>query len=482
MAVKLYKSGAIIKVEESGKDDQMFNTATAKYRRINARFILKDEIYPVERDLGLYTNIIDENDTPYVSEQAVEDFLDSAFSSSFVLSANGSDVSDQNPLPISDNNELSEADIDWDASDFTGWTGEPRELFRNVNDGLGIYNDSIDNPKSFTLRLKRTKKMRDFGIGTDLNTFSNLKATLLGSGDSERGVLDLSPDPADEKSFAYSQEEFIFNGVKVEFFTADRIDVTNLFFKYTQSNRKQDFVHKFGFNSDVDSGNIDTVWSLGGEYIFTTTAQAYYISSSDAADTQEIEGELILINAEGRYQRYIYTINLQGQTKVQITTPNNWDVIASNRAYNNNANALAGTVYVYEDSALTGGVPDDLSKVRSVIEQSRGQTEQAVYTVPEYLEDGRKVAFAEVYNWQASAIRNNNVTVGAFDLKVAEKNKVPLVKSSKGLSNRYVSGQDFGENTPLVVEPGSDIFVNASDLDANNVEVQANFTVKLVIL
>ena len=137
-------------------------------------------------------------------------------------------------------------------------------------------------------------------------------------------------------------------------------------------------------------------------------------------------------------------------------------------------------MYVYEDGTVTGGVPNDLGLVRSVIAQGREQTEQAVFTVPEYLEDGRKVIFGELYKWDGSAIRGRD-TIGIFDLKVAERNKVAKVKSTRGLSTSYVSGQDFGENTPLSIAPGSDIFIQASEIDVNNTTVEADFLIKLVI-
>lgn len=478
MAFRIYLDQTIIRiVDEDGNNAPIYYPAgQTKYYVDKGKFYFFDGVGGQNFNNHAFEDFRDQNGSPFASE---DEFI--AYLNGFInITVTGGFVNNPiSPLMVTQD-EITVDDIDWEASDFTGWSGVPEDLFGNVNNG-GIYNDSADNPKTFTLRLKRTKKMRDFGVGASTGNFSNIKATILGSGDQERGFLDASQDPSKETSFVYSEEEFVFNAIKVEFFTADRVDVTNIFLKYTSSDRKQQYVHKFGLNPDIDSGGNETIWTLGDTYIFTTTPTDYYISSSSASDTLEIKGELIVVNTEGRYARHIYEIILQGQTPVKIPTPNDWLVVASNRAFNNNGVPLTGTVYIYEDTTVTEGVPNDLSTVRSVVSQGVEQTEQAVYTVPEFLEDGRKVIFAELYRWEGSAIRGRD-TVGIFDLFVAERGKVPKVKGTRGLSTYYVSGQDFGENTPLIIEPGSDIYIQASEIDVNNTTVEANFTLKLVIL
>lgn len=410
---------------------------------------------------------------------ATQEFFGGSSATTTIVNGEGEAFDAYNPFQVR-HDTIYMNDVDWENSDFTGWIGNPMDIFGNVNNG-GIHNISTDNPKVFILRFKRTHKMRDFGVGASTGSFSNIKVTILGSSDAERGVLDASEDPGNMTSLVYSEEEFVFNALRVEFFTEDRIDVTNIFLNYSHSTRKQDYIHKFGINPEIDIGGSESIWSLGDQYIFTTTPQPYYISSSNAGDGLEIEGELILINDEGRYERFIYNITLQGQTKLLIPTPNGWNVVASNRAFNNSVIPLSGDVYVYEDTTLTGGVPDNLSNVRSIITQGREQTEQAVYTVPEYLEDGRKVIFAEFYRWYASAIRNRTTT-GIIDLRIAPKSKVARVQGTRGLSNQYISGQNFGENTPLIVQPASDIYLQASEISVNNVSVEGDFVIKLVVL
>ncbi len=376
--------------------------------------------------------------------------------------------------------EIYEADIDWANSDFTGWTGNPKNVFGNVNDEKGIYNDSLDPEKCFVLRLVRSRRGRTFGIGSNIGTFSNLEVTFLGSGGAERGFLQMKDDDHKKTSLIYGLEQFTFNAIRVCFHTVDRVGVSNIFIENTYSERKQDYVLKFGLNPDIDSGDAETIWSLGGQYVFTTSdTENYYISSDDAGDNQNIKGELIVLNDIGKYERYQYDVQLNGTTPVLIPTPNNWPCVASNRAFNDSQTPLNGDVYIYEDTLTAGGVPSDITKVKSHIVNGSEQTEQAIYTVPELLEDGRQVLIAELYSWSGEAIRNRS-TAGLLTLKVFEKGKVGRVRGNIGLSESRLSSQVFGENTPLEIKAGADIIINASELSTNNVAIQANFIINLI--
>lgn len=386
-------------------------------------------------------------------------------------------LSIENPLPVSID-EVTIGDVDWDNSDFTGWVGDPQSILGNVNNG-GIYNDSTDNPKAFTLRLKRTRQSRVFGLGSNEGFHSNFKATILGSGDVERGVLDRSPDPTQRKSTTYKEEQFEFNAIMVEFFTADRIDISNLFLKNEQSDKKQNVVHKWGANPDVDAGQSEFIWPLGDEYIFTTTPQKYFISSDNAGDGIDIDVETVGINAQGRYQREKTTITLQGNTKVEI--PTLFNCIACNRAFVGGDIPASGNVYIYEDGGVTGGVPDDLSLVKAIISLGRNQTRQAIYTVPEFLESGQQVQQFDFYNYSIDLSRQQSAA-GEGVLVVKEIGGVERERHSLALSDSAISRKVFGENTPLIISPGSDIYLIVGDITANNTSVFGEFTGSLILL
>lgn len=374
-----------------------------------------------------------------------------------------------------------ENDIDWDNSDFTGWTGDPRDLFGNVSNG-GIYNESSDNPKSFILTLVRTRQATTFAIGTNVGNFSNLKATLLGSGSAERGILDLSDDDIKQTSQAYPEEELLFNAIKIEFHTSDRVDLTNIFFEHTQSSIDSYYNHKWGNNPDIDTGNKETIWDGQDEYIFTTTPQDYYLSSSSASDVgNKIVGELRGVRTDGSTIRQPYEVLTNGQNKVLI--PIDFVADASNRARNKTepAKPLLGNLYVYEDTAIVGGVPVDLSKVRSIIPIGVESTRQAVESFPEYIETGQRVAYVKLYKWSATAIRNRS-TSGLAELVVAEKGQTPIVIDNDGFSEDTKAGRSYGDRTPLIIQAGSDVYINISELSVNSVSMIGGFTTKLVVL
>lgn len=241
---------------------------------------------------------------------------------------------------------------------------------------------------------------------------------------------------------------------------------------------------KWGVVPSVNTGEVSAVHDLGDVYIFTTTPQPYYISSSSVNDSVSVEVELIILDGI-YYRRDIQTVILDGQNPVKIPTYNNLNVVAINRAFNSNSVDLQGVVYIYEEAAIadgiTGGVPDDLSFARAAILVGKNQTQQAVYTVPELTELGQRVIRANIFNWNAIAIRNRTVS-GIVELKVAKKGKISRVQATDGLSEGLKSGDNFGENTPLEVDAGSDVYVEVSELTTNDIAVKAGFTVELVVL
>lgn len=117
---------------------------------------------------------------------------------------------------------------------------------------------------------------------------------------------------------------------------------------------------KFGENDDVDTA-WETVWELGGDEVYPTTNSINTISSSAAGDTQVITLEGHTVTGTGSDQQFtfvIQTVTLNGQNKVTLGTP----LARVSRAANSNGVALAGDVYVYEDTAIVAGVPSDLTK------------------------------------------------------------------------------------------------------------------------
>ena len=371
--------------------------------------------------LGDYTEITDENDGTFASDAAVELYLTGLFVSTSAFEVSGGVVETNNPLPISEGSVF-ESDIDFDNSDFTGWTGTPENLFKSPFSG-SITNATANNPKQIILAFKRTVKALQIGLGENNGgNFSNVKISLLGSGGTERSIFDQSTDNTDKTSLNAEFENEVFNSIKIEFFTADTVSLSNIIifkgsydtvqiqgqkpngdFSATQLTKSGNlkttdaenglaiamgsvsgttFVHKFGKAPDFDiADGFVTVWDGADDgdisqmdYVYSTSAIIDSLSSSSASDTQDIEVQ----GLDSDYNLVVQTVTLNGQTRVPLTT----NLIRVFRLVNQNGTDIVGSVYCYENTPLTGGVPNDSTKVRAVIEDGNNQTLMAVYTIP----------------------------------------------------------------------------------------------------
>lgn len=144
------------------------------------------------------------------------------------------------------------------------------------------------------------------------------------------------------------------------------------------------WINKFGYNPDIDTNTTpEDVWSGGGVYTFTADGGAdYYISSSNAGDTQTVSIRILSEDANGDWNQEDLTVTLQGQTKTAITPASGDKPVRFYRGYNTGTTDFAGNVYIYENDDLTAGVPDTATKVRGVIVAGENQTEMAIYTIP----------------------------------------------------------------------------------------------------
>lgn len=119
---------------------------------------------------------------------------------------------------------------------------------------------------------------------------------------------------------------------------------------------------KFGKSAALTTGSLQTVWTVGGNETYVSTNTIDSISSSAIADTQEIYIEGHTVSGSGENQKFTFVsqvISLDGRTRVALPTP----LARVSMAYNNNGSLLTGRVAVYENTALTNGIPTDVSKI-----------------------------------------------------------------------------------------------------------------------
>jgi len=226
------------------------------------------------------------------------------------------------------------------------------------------------------------------------------------------------------------------------------------------------FIEKFGDNPDVDTGTYpEDIWSQGGVYTFSTTADIDTISSSSAADT-------IIMSIQGLDENWdlvTQTATLDGQNKVTLTTP----LIRCFRAWNADGTALAGDVYVYVDGAITGGVPNVATTIRVKIPIGSEQTEMCIYTIP----NGYTGYFLGGY---VALSRSQSSGTASITSRLRLQDGIFRVLSRVALQAGGASTWDYRYPVPLEIPAKSDLLLRVDEVSANNMGVSGGFTVLLV--
>ena len=135
---------------------------------------------------------------------------------------------------------------------------------------------------------------------------------------------------------------------------------------------------KFGKSAALGTGR-ETVWTVGGMESYVDDNLIDSISSTSVNDTEEILLECHTVVGSGEDQQFTFmvqTVQLDGQNRVALPVP----VARVSRVYNNNGSELEGAVYVYENTAIVGGVPSDSTKIHAQIPDGFQQSFKAATT------------------------------------------------------------------------------------------------------
>jgi hypothetical protein len=139
-------------------------------------------------------------------------------------------------------------------------------------------------------------------------------------------------------------------------------------------------VHKFGFNSSVDT-ILATVWLQGGLYSYLDSASTLYISSSSTNDTGAGTGArtVTVSGLDNNFDEKIETVTLNGQTGVELNGSTWFRVnrIVVNTAGSGGGNA--GVLYVGTESAPSSGVPTNKYATVGI---GDNQSLMMTYTIP----------------------------------------------------------------------------------------------------
>lgn len=223
-------------------------------------------------------------------------------------------------------------------------------------------------------------------------------------------------------------------------------------------------VIKFGEHETLGTSQ-ETVWSVGGNETYLNTNLIDTMSSSDAGDTEIIHifGHTVTGTGENQvFTEVEQEIILTGQTKVLLTTP----LARCERLHNDGSTELVGKVSVYEETAITAGVPTDTSKVHNEISIGHQQSFKAgsVTSGDEYL------FISNVFG----SVRKKTAASVDFILEVrlagmVFRERVPIGTSTNG------GPASLNFSPFLVVPPNSDIRMTSVS-SAVNTSVSANYS------
>lgn len=224
---------------------------------------------------------------------------------------------------------------------------------------------------------------------------------------------------------------------------------------------------KFGKNIDLDAGVWETIWELGGDETYPTTNTIDRIVSSNAADTQTIslEGHTVTgAGADAEFTFVVQTVTLNGQTPVALTTP----LARASRAATTSGTALAGDVYVFEDSATTGGVPNDLTKAHIKIAGSLGDNQSFKAATTFSNRD-----YFIMTGFTCSVSRTTSASVD-FEIQVRQVGGLFLPKQRIDVNSVAQGTTQIKFNPYIIIPKNADVRVRGVS-SANNTEVNASF-------
>jgi len=233
-------------------------------------------------------------------------------------------------------------------------------------------------------------------------------------------------------------------------------------------------VNKWGNAPDFDSTDGEVyVWD-GAEdgtawenmtYIFSTGADIDSVSSTDAGDTEEVT----IQGLDANWEEVTQTATLNGQTRVALTTP----LIRCYRAYNSNGTPFVGHIIIYENDTTTGGVPDDATLIRAVIDPSNQQTEMAIYTIPA----GKTGYLLGGYCSTAGAKRDTSYIIN-FKTRLFEK--VFRTQQKVSINDSATSFLPFTYPIPQTLPEKTDIIVTAQMATSTDGSISAGFSIVLI--
>jgi len=207
-------------------------------------------------------------------------------------------------------------------------------------------------------------------------------------------------------------------------------------------------LRKLGHNGSVGTAAKQTVWDFEQDETYVSANVIDTISSSDAADNIVMTIEGHTIDGNGEFTFVVQTATLNGQNKVTLSTP----LARASRLYNSNGGEFFGTLYVYQDGAITAGVPDDPTTVHVTAQASDQQSLKCATTLS-------KSDYWLVTGFGGGVVRQSG-TEASFDFEIRLKGGVfRTTLISVASSNGPMT--TFALDPPLIVPANADVRIRA---------------------
>lgn len=221
---------------------------------------------------------------------------------------------------------------------------------------------------------------------------------------------------------------------------------------------------KYGKNTSVGTTEEDiTPW--GGTETYLTSNAIDTLSSSESADQDipiYIEGFTYSSGVLTFVTQTVNTDASDGQTKVLLTTP----LAGCSRV----RGVTTGDVYIYEDGAITAGVPDDTSKIHNQLVAGENTSLKAgtsivdsnYFILTRFWANVGKGSGAAAADVRLRVANLGDAVLGNEFFTLKEK----AINLNKGLDDTYTPFQ--------IIKPNSHILVTAS-ASTGTVSISAGF-------
>jgi len=232
------------------------------------------------------------------------------------------------------------------------------------------------------------------------------------------------------------------------------------------------WVHKFGFNWDVDTGVglPEDCWSAGGAYPFPSAAAATTIVSDDTADDADTGGGT---PGTGALTVKVYGLDTNGAAISETATMDGTSAVTLgneylrvHRAYvetSGTDGTNAGTISIKHSSTVIAEIPKEGSGPGA-----KGQTEMAIYTIPS------DYSYAYLRKWK---IRAGDLNVNSDGECLLETNENGAGWRTRAVASFSQAQKQDGDSWEpgIRLAPLTDIRIRIQTVDTNNTAVIGRF-------